>query len=196
MKAKELIEKIQRAKFDLEVALEENGGELTPELLAQYDTLEDMKALLAEEGVDDLGRWLKSVQDEGAALKAEADAAARRVKNNKSYEDYVKFLIGEALDALELPTNKNGEKVIKGQFYGFKRTTSNKSSVKQDDLDAHYLEIAQVGARMNGLPDYINVVLKTTTTELREAGGNALDFLEETSTPAISFTKPRASKEA
>ena len=196
MNIKETIANISRMKWELETALEENGGELTEELLDQYNALEDMKALLAGEGVDELGRWLKSVQDETAALKAEADAAARRVKNNKSYEDYVKFLIGEALDALELPTNKNGEKVIKGQFYGFKRTTSNKSSVKQDDLDAHYLEIAQVGARMNGLPDYINVVLKTTTTELREAGGNALDFLEETSTPAISFTKPRASKEA
>ena len=189
MNIKETIANISRMKWELETALEENGGELTEELLDQYNALEDMKALLAGEGVDELGRWLKSVQDETAALKAEADAAARRVKNNKSYEDYVKFLIGQALDAI-------GQEKVKGAFYGFKRTTSNKSSVKQDDLDAHYLEIAQVGARMNGLPDYINVVLKTTTTELREAGGNALDFLEETSTPAISFTKPRASKEA
>ena len=196
MNTRELIDQIARAKWELETALEENGGELTPELLEASDTLDEMKALLAGEGIDDLGRWLKSVQDEVAARKAEADAAARRLKNAKAYEDHVKGIIGQAMDLLDLDTNKNGEKVAKGSFYGFKRTTSNKSSVKQDDLDAHYLEIAQVGARMNGLPDYINVVLKTTTTELREAGGNALDFLEETSTPAISFTKPRASKEA
>ena len=180
---------LARAKWVVEEALEENGGEITPELLEPLDLIEDMKAALTD-GVDDLGRWLKSVQDETAALKAEADAAARKVKNHKGYEEYIKSLIGQVMDVLDLPTNNKGEKVVKGSYYGFKRTTSNKSAVNQDALDAKFLEIAQVGARMNGLPDYVDVVLKTTTKELREA--DATEFLEETSTPAISFTKPRA----
>lgn len=188
MNVKELIATLSRTKWELETELEENGGELTDELLAKADTLEEMKSLLAGEGIDELGRWLKSVQDELAARKAEADAAARRVKNLKGYEDYVKHLIGEALDA-------TGQESAKGSFYGFKRTTSNRAAVNQESLNEHYLEIAQAGARMNGLPDYIDVVLKATATDLREAGGNALDFLEETSEPAIRFTKPRASKE-
>ena len=188
MNIKETLANINRTKYELEAAVEENGGELTPELLEQYNALEEMKALLAEEGVDELGRWLKSVQDEIAARKAEADAAARKVKNLKGYEDYVKFLIGQALDAI-------GQEKVKGQFYGFTRKTSTTNKVNQDALDAKYLELAQVGARMNGLPDYVEVVLKTTTTELKEAGADALAFLETTEAPSLGFTKPRASKE-
>ena len=194
MNTKEMIAEISRVKWQLETALEENGGELTEELLAQADTLEELKALLAGEGIDDLGRWLKSVQDEIAARKAEADAAARKLKSLKGYEDYVKGLIGQAMDVLDLPVNKNGEKVAKGSFYGFKRTTSTKSSVDQEKLDAHYLEIATVGARMNGIPDWVDVKICTTTTELRQHGEDALDFLVENTAPAISFSKPRANQ--
>ena len=61
---KATLAEINRKKYELEAALEENGGELTPELLESLEILEDLKALLAGDGVDDLGRWLKSVQDE------------------------------------------------------------------------------------------------------------------------------------
>lgn len=194
MNTRELIDKIQRAKFDIEMALEENGGELTADVMAQYDTLEDMKAILAGEGIDDLGRWLKAVQDEGAALKAEADAAARRVKNNKRYEEYVKDVIGRAMDVLELPTNAAGDKVAKGQFYGFKRCTSTKSAVNSEALDNAYLPLINTGL-CHVLPSWLHVELKTTTTELRQAGGDALAFLDENTAPALTFTKPRAAKE-
>ena len=189
MNIKEIIANINRSKYELEAALEENGGELTEELLDQYNALEDMKALLAGEGVDELGRWLKSVQDETAALKAEADAAARRVKNNKSYEDYVKFLIGQALDAI-------GQEKVKGQYYGFTRKTSTTSKVDQETLDSFYLAKAEKALKDAKIPAFIHPVLKTTTTELRAAGGDALAFLDETSTPSLGFTKPRANKEA
>lgn len=195
MNIKETIAEIARAKWTLETALEDNGGELTPELLEASDTLEEMKSLLAGEGIDELGRWMKSVQDEIAARKAEADAAARRVKNLKGYEDYVKGLIGQAMDLLDLPTNKAGEKVAKGSFYGFKRTTSTKSSVDQESLEEYYLpEIVDVLSHA-GIPSFIHIQLKATATELREYGGEAMDFLKETDTPALSFTKPRAAKE-
>ena len=188
MNIKETIANISRMKWELETALEENGGELTEELLDQYNALEDMKALLAGEGVDELGRWLKSVQDETAALKAEADAAARRVKNNKSYEDYVKFLIGQALDAI-------GQEKVKGQYYGFTRKTSTTNKVAQEELEAAY-NPAILAALGDLLPGWLHIQLKTTATELKDAGGDALAFLETTEAPAIGFTKPRASKEA
>ena len=47
MNIKETIAEITRRKWELENALEENGGELTDELLQAADALEDMKALLA-----------------------------------------------------------------------------------------------------------------------------------------------------
>lgn len=186
MKANDIkatIANIARTKWELENALEENGGELTDELLGQLDILEDLKALLTE-GVDDLGRWLKSVQDEGAALKAEADAAARKVKANKGYEDYVKGLIGQAMDALE-------QDKVKGSFYGFTRTTSTKSAVDTDGIEDIFMpQVQQILA--GALPSWLHIKLTTTTTELREAGEDAMAFLEETTAPAIRFTKPRA----
>lgn len=185
---KATLAEINRKKYELEAALEENGGELTPELLESLEILEDLKALLAGDGVDDLGRWLKSVQDEIATMKAEADAAARKVKALKGQEDYVKFLIGQALDAI-------GAEKVKGQYYGFTRKTSTTNKVAQEELEAAY-NPAILAALGDLLPGWLHIQLKTTATELKDAGGDALAFLETTEAPAIGFTKPRASKEA
>ena len=184
---KATLAEINRKKYELEAALEENGGELTPELLESLEILEDLKALLAGDGVDDLGRWLKSVQDEIAARKAEADAAARKVKALKGQEDYVKFLIGQALDAI-------GAEKVKGQYYGFTRKTSTTNKVAQEELEAAY-NPAILAALGDLLPGWLHIQLKTTATELKDAGGDALAFLETTEAPAIGFTKPRASKD-
>ena len=185
---KAILAEINRKKYELEAALEENGGELTPELLESLEILEDLKALLAGDGVDDLGRWLKSVQDEIATMKAEADAAARKVKALKGQEDYVKFLIGQALDAI-------GAEKVKGQYYGFTRKTSTTNKVAQEELEAAY-NPAILAALGDLLPGWLHIQLKTTATELKDAGGDALAFLETTEAQAIGFTKPRASKEA
>ena len=188
MNIKETLANIARAKYELENAVEENGGELTPELLEQYNDLEDMKALLADEGVDELGRWLKSVQDELAARKAEADAAARKVKNLKGYEDYVKWLIGQALDAI-------GQEKVKGSFYGFARKTSTTNKVNTEALEETFRLNLVEAHKVAGLPGWIHLEMKTTTTELKEAGEDAAAFLETTSTPSLGFTKPRAAKD-
>lgn len=186
---KAIIADITRRKWMMEEALEENGGELTPELLDASSDIEDLKAALREDGVDDLGRMLKTVQDEIAARKAEADAAARKVKNLKGYEDYLKTLIGEALDAI-------GKEKVKGSFYGFTRTTSMKTSVLTEALDDAYLEAATEAARNAGLPPYVDVALVTNCTRIREyAQANDLEgaqFLWEDITPALRFTKPRS----
>lgn len=188
MNAKDIkatIANLHRSKYQVEAALEENGGELTPEILEQLDIMEDMKVALSE-GVDDLGRWLKSVQDEIAARKAEADAAARKVKNLKGYEDYIKFLVGQALDAI-------GEEKVKGDYYGFTRTTSTTNKVNQEALEEKYLKAAEQAVRHALIPEYVHIVLKATTTELKEAG--AVEFVDETTQPSLRFTKPRAGKE-
>ena len=186
MNIKETIAEITRRKWELENALEENGGELTDELLQAADALEEMKALLAGEGVDELGRWLKSVQDEIATRKAEADAAARKVKNLKSYEDYVKSLIGQALDAI-------GEEKVKGSFYGFKRTTSTTNAVNYEAIEQDWGAIAEDAFREAGLPDWLHITFKSSVKELQEA--DADNYLETTTAPALGFTKPRAAKE-
>ena len=118
----------------------------------------------------------------------EALSEKELAKNHKSYEEYIKFLIGQALDAI-------GEEKVKGQFYGFKRTTSTTNKVDQETLDSFYLAKAEKALQDAGIPAFIHPVLKTTATELKDAGGDALAFLETTEAPAIGFTKPRASKD-
>ena len=204
MKATEIndiVAKIRRGQWELNEKLEENGGELTDELLEQFDFVEELKALLQGEGVDDLGRLLKNVQDDIAMRKAEADAAARRVKNLKRYEDFLKFTIGQVIDTLDAPVNDKGEKVLNGQFYGFKRGTSTKGSVNAETLDAAYLDAAKEAARNAGLPAFVDVALVTNVTRLREYGtangeDTVADFITEDTAPSLTFNKPRAAKEA
>lgn len=187
---KAILADLSRKKWEIENALEENGGELTPELLQEIADIDELKALLEGEGIDALGRQLKAVQDEREALKAEADAAARKVKNTKAYEDYLKWLIGQAMDAL-------GAERVKGTYYGFKRGTSTKGSVNTEAVDAAYLEAATEAARNAGLPDFLDVAIVTNVTRLREwaqaNGSDAVaDFLVEETTPSLTFSKPRS----
>ena len=60
-------------------------------------------------------------------------------------------------------------------------------------MDRLYLDIATSAAHDAGLPAYIDVVLKTNTTALKEWG--ATDLLEVTTGDAVRFTKPRGAKE-
>ena len=185
---RDIIASVSRMKWDLEQALEENGGELTDELLASSLDIQELEALLRDEGVDELGRLLCRTQSRIEDLKAEADAAARRLKNEKSYEKYLKELIGYAMDAI-------GTDACKGAYYGFKRTTSTKTEVLSEVLDGAFLEAATEAARNAGLPPYVDVALKTNTTRIREYAaaneGDGAQFLWEDSTPALRFSKPR-----
>lgn len=186
---RDLIADLSRKRWEMEAALEENGGELTDELIAASADIDDLKALLRDEGVDELGRMLCDVQGRIETLKAEADTAARKLKNEKGYFDYLNELIGRAMDALETDA-------CKGRFYGFKRTTSTRTEVLSEDLDGAFLEAATEAARNAGLPPYVDVTLKTNTTRIREYAaaneGEGAQFLWEDSTPALRFSKPRA----
>ena len=70
---------LYHANENFNALMEENGGELTPEA----EDLESVKNALADlltgEGIDSLGRWLKSKEDEKAMYKAEKAAADRRI---------------------------------------------------------------------------------------------------------------------
>lgn len=181
---------LSRRKWELENALEENGGDLTPELLQECADIDELKDLLEGEGIDSLGRQLKAVQDEREALKAEADTAARKVKNAKAYEDYLKWLIGKAMDAL-------GADKVKGAYYGFKRGTSTKGSVNTEAVDAAYLDAVTEAARNAGLPSFLDVAITTNVTRLREwaqsnGAEGVADFLVEETAPSLTFNKPRA----
>ena len=131
---------------------------------------------------------MKAKEDERDTLKAEKAAIDRRLKAVNNTLDYIKFQVGQVLRA-------TGCEKAKGLAYGFSVATSTKNAVNQEALDAAYLERAEAALRHALIPEYVHITLKATTTELNAAGGDALGFIETTTTETCRFTKPRAVKE-
>jgi len=170
----------------LEEQYMENEGEVTEateEMEARKAAIQD---LLQNDGIDSLGRWLKVREDEAQMWKAEKDAAARAEKAAKNSIAFVKAKIAEVMKA-------TGMEMAKGTFYSFTPYISEKSVVDQEELDRIYLDLATNAAHDAGLPAYVDVVLKTNTTALKECG--ATEFLSTTTADAVRFQKPRKSKE-
>ena len=180
---------LQRAAWDLENEYMENGGEVTENTEQIEQQMDVIRELLTTEGVDSLGRWLKSKQDEIATAKAEKQAAEQRIRSLQRTEEYIKDRIGQLLRATD--TEK-----VKGTYYSFAQAVSTKNSVNTEAINDSYLNVVKEVVRQAGLPDYIDVELKTTATRLKEAGEDAACYLVETTTDTIRFTKPRAAKEA
>ena len=186
----QILADLDQAMVTLEETYIENDGEVTEETEQLEAQISGLQELLTGEGIDLLGGWLKAKEDRKKSLKAEKDYITRQMAAIDETIDFIKGKISQVLKA-------TGQEKVKGdRGYSFTATTSTKTEVNKTAIDDCYMEIAQVGARANGLPDWIDIQLKTTATEIRNAGGDALDFLDETTTPSVRFTKPRASKEA
>lgn len=179
---------LYRATNTLEELYIENGGEVTEEAAEKEEQIEAIKALLTGEGIDSLGRWLAGKEQEKALLKAEKAALDRRIKAVDGTIDYIKYQVGQVLRA-------TGCEKAKGLAYGFSVATSTKNSVNQEALEAAYLERAKAALVHALIPEWVHITLKATTTELTAAGGDALAFVETTSTETCRFTKPRSVKE-
>ena len=175
-----------RLSEELEDQYIENEGELTPEAEAMEAEIAAIKHLLQNDGIDALGRWLKTKEDEVKMWKAEKAAADRKVKAANNTIDFIKAKITEVMAM-------TGMEKAKGNYYSFTKTVSEKSSVDTDEMERLYLDIATIAAHDAGLPAYIDVVLKTTTAALKEWG--ATDLLNTTTTDTVRFTKPRGAKE-
>lgn len=175
----------------LEEEYENNGGEVTEHTEVQESAIAALRELLTTEGVDSLGGWLKAKEDRKKALKAEKDYITRQMAAIDDTIEFIKTEVNQIMVA-------TGQEKIKGdRGYAFTATTSTKTEVLKDALNDAFLEIAQVGARANGLPDWVDIQLKTTATEIKDSGDmDALSFLQEISSPSVRFTKPRAAKEA
>ena len=167
---------------ELEEAYVETAGEVTPETEALDNKLAAVTELLTTEGVDSLGRWLKAKQDEIAAAKAEKAAADARLKSLQKTEDYIKWKIAEVL-------RQTGTEKVKGTYYSFAQAVAVKSTVKTEALNDAFLELAQAGARANGLPEWVDV-------EIKDSGDpEAAAFMQIDETPSVRFTKPRTIKD-
>ena len=175
-----------------EEKLIEYEGEYTPDIEAIDAEIDFIKDLLQGEGIDALGRWLKSKEDEVKTWKAEKAMAARRQKAAEETVDFIKMKISEIM-------KMTGAEKIKGSYYGFTAYTSERTSVDMDELNERWKGIAEKGAREMGLPGYIDVELKTSVTKIQDWApthdGQGIAFLQTDTADAVRFTKPRKAKE-
>lgn len=186
-----LIESLNASMWAFENYMVENDGVCDEASDQMEERIGILKELLTTEGIDSLGRWLKAKEDEIKSLKAEKDYITRKINAATGTIEYIKTQMNKILTAAQM------QEVKGANGYKFQVTTSIKTEVLKDALNDAFLEIAQVGARANGLPDWVDIQLKTTATEIKNSGDmDALSFLQETSSPSVRFTKPRATREA
>lgn len=181
---------LNELKWSLEQEYIDNGGEVTEETTASEEQIETIKSLLSTEGVDSLGRWLKSVEDETKSYKAEKDFVNRKIAANQKTMDFIKVLVNKALNAI-------GEEQVKGTFYSFTATTSETTSVDKDALNKKFLEAVEKklrGGKKPVIPEDVTFTLGASISRVPEDAEIPAYYIHS-SKPSARFTKPRASKE-
>jgi hypothetical protein len=171
---------------NLEEAYIEGGGEITEETEALERRADAIRQLLQGDGIDSLGRWLRSQEDRVAAIKAEKDALARQQKAAERTVEYIKGEIGSLMGRL-------GIDKAKGACYSFTPSTKSCWTVDREKLNDEWKGIAMDAARKAGVPEWVKVSVDVTVSAIdREA---VPDCVQLAQFPSVTFRKPRADKE-
>ena len=188
---------LNEATFLLDEEYEMNGGEVTESTEQQEQYIESLKALLEDEGIDSLGRWLKSKEDLVKTLKAERDSVTRQIKNTEDGIEFIKSEIFNVLTAI-------GKGKVKGKLgYSFAPTISRKTEVDKEILEEKYLGIVN-NALEQILPPYVSFKLSASVKAYEAfveknpdelAMCDAASLFKVIETPSCKFIKPRAKKE-
>lgn len=189
---RDALSRLHEMEYFLEEEYENNGGEVTEHTEEQESAIAALRELLTTEGVDSLGRWLKSKEDEIKTLKAEKDAVTRKINAVNNTIDYIKTQMNKILTAAQMQEIKGAN------GYKFQVTTSIKTEVDKDVLKTIYADRIEEAIRAAHIPAYVGVTLTASSTKAAEFGiveGDE-EIFHTTEKPSVRFTKPRASKEA
>lgn len=187
---KSAIAELSTTMFLLEEEYMENGGEVTEYTATMEANIERLKVLLTTEGVDSLGRWMKSKEDQMKSLKAERDSITRQIKSCENTIEYIKTLVNHILVS-------TGEEKVKGTCYSFTATTSETTSVDKDALKEQFMDAVEKklrGGKNPVIPVDVTITLGASIKNVPEGAEIPSYYLKE-SKPSVKFTKPRASKE-
>lgn len=168
-----------------------NEGECTEESERMEVEVDTLKELLSGDGIDMLGRWLKSKEDRKKSLKAEKDYITRQMASIDKGIEYIKSMINKVMVTTGL------EKVKGDRGYSFATTTSTKTDINKDVLKALYAEKVEEAIRSAHIPAYIGVSLTASSTKATELGvveGDE-DIFVTMSKPSVRFGKPKANTE-
>lgn len=183
------LEELNRTWYALEQEYTANEGECTESTEAKEAAIVALKEIIENEGIDSLGQWLKRVQDESAARKAEKDFCARREKACKATEDYIKSCVAYVMETV-------GKDKIKGDLgYSFSTRTATEIALDKEEFNKAYQAKIEEALRNSGLPSWIKVSLdydKTQIKEMLEQGETLPELFAVTTSKAVTFRKPIA----
>ena len=194
MEYKELqqaLSQLEEVMNNLEELYIVNEGECTEESERMEVDVVTLKELLSGDGIDMLGRWLKSKEDRKKALKAEKDYITRQMASIDKGIEYIKSMINKVMVATGL------EKVKGDRGYSFATTTSTKTDINKDVLKALYADKVEEAIRSAHIPAYVGVSLTASSTKATELGiveGDE-DIFVTMSKPSVRFGKPKANTE-
>ena len=194
MEYKELqqaLSQLEEVMTNLEELYILNEGECTEESERMEVEVDTLKELLSGDGIDMLGRWLKSKEDRKKALKAEKDYITRQMASIDKGIEYIKSMINKVMVATGV------EKVKGDRGYSFATTTSTKTDINKDVLKALYADKVEEAIRSAHIPAYVGVTLTASSTKATELGvveGDE-DIFVTMSKPSVRFGKPKANTE-
>lgn len=168
-----------------------NEGECTEESERMEVEVDTLKELLSGDGIDMLGRWLKSKEDRKKSLKAEKDYITRQMASIDKGIEYIKSMINKVM------VSTGVEKVKGDRGYSFATTTSTKTDINKDVLKALYGDKVEEAIRLAHIPAYVGVTLTASSTKATELGvveGDE-DIFVTMSKPSVRFGKPKANTE-
>ena len=194
MEYKELqqaLSQLEEVMNNLEELYIMNEGECTEESERMEVEVDTLKGLLSGDGIDMLGRWLKSKEDRKKALKTEKDYITRQMASIDKGIEYIKSMINEVMVA-------TGQEKVKGdRGYSFATTISTKTDINKGVLKALYADKVEEAIRSAHIPAYVGFTLTASSTKATELGvveGDE-DIFVTMSKPSVRFGKPKANTE-
>lgn len=159
----ETLRRLQEEKWRLQQELEENEGEVTESVLTREQAIKDIKSLiLSPEGVDSLGRLIRSNKDDIETFKGEKKAVETKIKRTEGYNDWLLELVDECLKECEC------DKASGKLGYSFTQHTSVTTEVDKKMLKDMFYEKALEAIRATDIPQDVTITLSASVSLLPE----------------------------
>lgn len=185
----EILRRLQEEKWRLQQELEENEGEVTESVLTREQAIADLKKLLmSPEGVDSLGRLIRSNKDDIETFKGEKKAVETKIKKTEGYNDWLLELVDECLKECEC------DKASGKLGYSFTQHTSVTTEVDKKMLKDMFYEKAMEAIRATDIPQDVTISLSASVSLLPE-GSERPEWYNTTSVGRATPRMPKKPNE-
>lgn len=185
----ETLRRLQEEKWRLQQELEENEGEVTESVLTREQAIKDIKSLiLSPEGVDSLGRLIRSNKDDIETFKGEKKAVETKIKKTEGYNDWLLELVDECLKECEC------DKASGKLGYSFTQHTSVTTEVDKKMLKDMFYEKALEAIRATDIPQDVTITLSASVSLLPE-GSERPEWYNTTTIGRATPRMPKKPKE-